>query len=76
MCDETKDVSHFTKHVYSKDGYVHNCYDCSKTITNSKRLDDKKKGIRYKCGNCGTDYSRKDTLNKHLKMCKAKDEDS
>jgi prophage antirepressor-like protein len=69
-CKEVKDIIKFSRHMYSKDGYVHNCLDCAKKTTNQARITDKETGIRYKCSNCSKDYSRKDTLTKHLKICK------
>jgi len=70
-CEELKDIINFSRHMYSKDGYVHNCLDCAKQTTNKVRTADKESGVRYKCGNCEKDYARKDTLTKHLKNCKS-----
>ena len=64
-----KDILNFSKHLYNKDGYVNNCLDCAKEITNKARLNDKNNNIRYKCANCDKDYARKDTLLKHTKTC-------
>jgi hypothetical protein len=69
ICLEVKDVSNFSVHKYTADGYVRQCLDCMKKITNDKRNADKENKIRYKCGKCGKDYSRKDTLTKHQKNC-------
>lgn len=68
-CDKVKEISNFTKHLYTKDGYVSHCNECIKKNCNSKRELDKENNIRYKCGRCGNDYSRKDVLIKHQKTC-------
>ena len=70
--EEVKNIINFSRHMYSKDGYVHNCLDCAKQTTNKERVADKEAGIRYKCSNCEKDYARKDILTKHLKNCKSK----
>lgn len=70
ICLQMKDVSKFSEHKYTSDGYVRQCLDCMKKITNDKRKEDKEAKIRYKCGNCDKDYARKDTLTKHQKNCK------
>ena len=67
ICEEVKDIINFSKHIYTKDGYVNSCLQCSQKITNKARLEDK--NVRYKCGNCDKDYARKDTLTKHQKNC-------
>ena len=66
ICGNVKDIIHFTKHLYNKDGYVNNCLECSKAVINKSRKDS---NIRYKCCNCEKEYSRKDTLNNHIKNC-------
>ena len=74
ICNEIKDVSNFSKHDYTKDGYVSNCYDCMKKYSKSstERRMDIENQIKYTCGFCKTEYSRKDTLTRHLKNCKLK----
>ena len=67
ICNTVKDISLFSKHLYNKDGYVNNCYECIRSITNKTRTTDKESGIRYKCNNCDKDYARKDSLLKHVK---------
>ena len=69
ICEEVKEIAKFSKHLYNKDGYVNNCYECCQEITNKARKTDKEKGIRYKCKNCDKDYARKDVLIKHVKSC-------
>ena len=69
LCNTLKDILNFSKHLYNKDGYVNNCLECAKEITNKARLNDKNSNIRYKCANCDKDYARKDTLLKHTKTC-------
>jgi hypothetical protein len=69
LCNTLKDILNFSKHLYNKDGYVNNCLECAKEITNKARLNDKNNNIRYKCANCDKDYARKDTLLKHTKTC-------
>ena len=66
ICRNVKDILQFTKHLYTKDGYVNNCLECSKAVINKSRKDS---NIKYKCGNCEKEYSRKDTLNNHIKNC-------
>ena len=69
LCNTVKEISNFSSHLYNRDGYVNNCLECSKEITNKARLRDKNENIRYKCGKCDKDYSRKDTLLKHTRTC-------
>ena len=69
ICNELKEISNFSRHLYNRDGYVNNCLDCAKEITNKARLRDKNENIRFKCGKCDKDYARKDTLLKHTKTC-------
>lgn len=68
-CDIVKDISNFSEHLYTKDGYVSHCKECVKNNSNNKRTIDKENNIRYKCGRCGFDYSRKDVLIRHQKTC-------
>ena len=69
LCKTLKEISKFSRHLYNKDGYVSNCLDCAKEITNKARLKEKNDFVRYKCGNCEKDYARKDSLLKHTKIC-------
>ena len=62
LCEKVKEISKFSRHLYNKDGYVNNFYDCCQEVTNKARKTDKDKGIRYKCNNCEKDYARKDVL--------------
>ena len=75
ICETVKDISQFSKHLYNKDGYVNNCYECIRSITNNSRNVDKDTGIRYKCNKCNKDYARKDSLLKHVKtdVCSKKE---
>ena len=75
ICETVKDISQFSKHLYNKDGYVNNCYECIRSITNNSRNVDKDTGIRYKCYKCNKDYARKDSLLKHVKtdVCSKKE---
>jgi hypothetical protein len=66
ICKEMKNVTNFSVHLYNKDGYVNNCYSCISIATNDKRKIDKENRIKYKCGFCEKDYTRKDVLQKHL----------
>jgi hypothetical protein len=68
-CDKIKDISHYTQHIYTKDGFVNHCKECIQKNSNSKRQTDKENNIRYLCGTCNTSYSRKDTLTRHQKIC-------
>lgn len=67
ICKEVKDIVNFSKHLYTRDGYVNSCLQCSRQITNKARLENK--NVRYKCCNCDKDYARKDSLTKHQKNC-------
>jgi hypothetical protein len=69
ICSIVKDVSNFSQHKYTADGYVRQCHECMKNINNEKRKKDKDANVRYKCGKCNKDYARKDTLTKHQKTC-------
>ena len=69
ICNIVKDVTNFSKHLYCKDGYVAHCHDCIQKNSNNKRKLDRENNIRYRCGRCGADYSRKDVLIKHQKNC-------
>jgi hypothetical protein len=69
ICNELKEINNFSRHLYNRDGYVNNCLECAKEITNKARLRDKNENIRFKCGKCNKDYARKDTLLKHTKTC-------
>lgn len=69
MCNMTKDISQFSKHLYNKDGYVNFCHSCVQSNSNDKRRTDRDNNIRYACGRCGSDYSRRDVLVKHQKNC-------
>lgn len=75
ICETIKDISLFSKHLYNKDGYVNNCYECIRSITNNSRNVDKDAGIRYKCNKCNKDYTRKDSLLKHVRadVCSKKE---
>ena len=69
ICNITKDISQFSKHLYNKDGYVNFCHSCIQSNNNDKRRTDRENNIRYTCGRCGSDYSRRDVLIKHQKNC-------
>jgi len=69
ICNIVKNVTNFSKHLYCKDGYVAHCHDCIQKNSNDKRKLDRENNIRYRCGRCGSDYSRKDVLIKHQKNC-------
>jgi len=68
-CQQTKDISEFTKHLYMKDGYVNFCNACVYENSNTKRKLDRENQIRYQCGRCSSTYARKDTLTKHQRQC-------
>jgi prophage antirepressor-like protein len=65
-CKETKDVSKFLKHLYTKSGYTTECLECIKKKRNEMRRNDTSK---YECDGCKKSYSRKDQLVRHLKSC-------
>ena len=65
-----KPIKEYTIHLYSKDGYCINCKSCSRVQNNSKREIDKHNNIKYNCDKCDKTYSRKDTFNRHKKVCK------
>jgi hypothetical protein len=69
ICLVTKEISNFSKHNYLKDGYVNFCHACVNENSTQKRKLDRENNIRYQCGRCGTDYTRKDVLIKHQKNC-------
>lgn len=69
ICNVVKDITNFSKHLYCKDGYVAHCHDCIQKNSNDRRKLDRENNIRYTCGRCGADYSRKDVLMKHQKNC-------
>lgn len=71
-CNKLQAVSEFTVHLYMKDGYSKNCKTCSRAETNLKRQVNKDNHISYVCDKCEKSYSRKDTFNKHKKMCSIK----
>jgi len=69
ICNEVKEISHFSKHLYCQDGYVSHCHECIQENCNNKRRIDRENNIRYTCGRCGSNYSRKDVLVKHQRLC-------
>ena len=69
LCEVIKPIDEFSQHLYSKDGFVMYCKECIRKDKKSKRDLDKERNIRYKCGNCGKDYARKDVLTNHQKKC-------
>lgn len=72
ICKETKPISNFIKHIYTKDGYVNNCTKCCNEVKSRARKMEKDNNVRYKCGCCNKEYSRKDTLSRHIKICPSK----
>ena len=68
-CNKIQPISEFTIHLYTKDGYCKNCKTCSRNQINSKRKINKENNVSYKCEKCNKIYSRKDTFNRHNKVC-------
>ena len=69
LCEIIKPVDQYIQHLHSKDGYTIYCKECINKNKKSRRELDKERNIRYKCGNCGKDYARKDVLSTHQKNC-------